>query len=50
MKRPTCGRQDRRELHTAALKTPHPDLHEQYMKTIQSKPAVVPVRHRGYRL
>gem|GEM_PF-3703351 len=50
MKRPTCGRQDRRERHTAALKTPHPKLYEKYMKTTPSKPAVVPVRHLGYRL
>ena len=50
MKRPTCGRQDRRDLHTAALKAAQPKLYERYMKTIQSKPAVVPVRHRGYRL
>lgn len=38
------------KLDTAALKAAHPDLYEQYMKTTQSKPAVVPVRHRGYRL
>ena len=50
MKRPTCGRQDRRDLHTAALKAANPELYEKYMKTTQSKPAVVPVRHLGYRL
>lgn len=38
------------KLDTAALKAANPKLYEQYMKTTQSKPAVVPVRHLGYRL
>ena len=38
------------KLDTAALKAAEPDIYNRYMTTRESKPAVVPVRHLGYRL